>query len=84
MLFRWERKTDGGERKVIIQSTLARLVDTMAAMSEMRAEGNERTLDAGPLVVPKDFPPRMLLAANHRPAYFKHTFFFLYFQDSTL
>lgn len=71
-LFRWEKKTDGGSRKVMIQSNLAKLVDTMAAMSEMRKEGNERTLDVACLAVSRSFPQIMLLVANHIPAYLKH------------
>lgn len=71
-MFRWERKTDGGNGKVIIQSNLAKSVDTMAAMSEMRAGGNERSLDVACPVAPRSFPQRVLLATNHIPAYFKH------------
>lgn len=71
-LFIWERKTDGGNRKVIIQSNLAKLVDTMAAMSEMRTQGNEGTLDVACSVAPRSSPQGILLAANHIPGYFKH------------
>lgn len=61
----------------MIQSSLARLVDTTVAMSEMRTEGNERTFDAACSVALRSSPQRMLLAANPVPAYFTH-FFFLY------
>lgn len=44
----------------------------MAAMSEMRTEGNERILDVVCLVASRSFSQRMLLAANHTPAYLKH------------
>lgn len=44
----------------------------MAAMSEKRTEGNERTLDVACLVASRSFPQGMLLAANHIPAYLKH------------
>lgn len=76
-IFRWERKTDGGNKKVMIQSTLAGLVDTMVAMSKMRTEGNERTFDAACSAALPSSPQRMRLAATPVPAHFTH-FFFLY------
>lgn len=63
-IFRWEHKTDGGNKKVMIQSNLAGLVDTMVAMSKMRTEGNERTFDAACSAALRSSPQRMRLAAT--------------------